>query len=99
MSMLLEEPQGLKAAVAPNEESLFPKSAHGVRDGSSSDGGSGEGDEVLRGSEQALFVLLGESLPHRAPILRDRVSCLHQHIEWKNPFNHEEPIESQRTTH
>lgn len=94
MSMLLEEPQGLKAAVAPDEVSLFPRSAQ-----DSSDGEGGEEDEVLRGLEQALFVLLSESLPHHAGILRDRASYLHQHIESKNPLNREKPIESQRTTH
>ena len=49
MSMLLEEPRGLKAAVAADEVALFPRSARGICDGNSSDGGGGEGDEVLRG--------------------------------------------------
>ena len=71
------------------------KKTHSFED----DGEGGEEDEVLRGLEQALFVLLSESLPHHAGILRDRASCLHQRIESKNPLNHEEPIESQRTTH
>ena len=99
MSMLLEEPRGLKATVAADEVSLFPRSARGICDGNSSEGGGGEGDEVLRGSEQALFVLLGESLPHCKRIRRDRASCLHQCIESKKPLNHEQPTESQRTTH
>ena len=96
MSMLLEEPQGLKAAVAADEVSLFPRSARGICDGKSSDGGGGEGDEVLRGYEQG-FVLLGESLPHCKRIRKDRASCLHQCTESKKPLNHEEPTESQRT--